>query len=469
MSRNHEARSGFTLTEVLMAMFVMAIGMISLLALFPVAFQSAKWALDNEQVARGAANGQATTELPRVVVDSTTGVLPIVSVNAQSVRNDDSYRPALASNSGMAWRRLAFEAANSPVVATDLANKLGRDTFLVQCQVTKDAMGNIIDTQFRWTFNTNPASVPVGAPAGTKVKFPPVFVDPMVAESFNVLFGTTARISHHAGADAGPSSGTFPNPFRTNNGIANLLPADAVMRPNRSLGMPRLSLSQYINDPDPSRIRMQLENMMGDEIDFGPNGQPNVNAGGQFARQKRFTWAYMCRWPDYKTPEVCDVDLVVFNSRPQLNGLANLPPGEATFTSTNSLIFNKGLTQATIPLGNSVQPINSKAGDWVLDSTLILPGFDSSVPFNLLAVPSNTYTAPFLDTFTTIPVNGLLPGLVGGDFYKILDVSAVQGTSPNFFQTITLDRPAKSDGFSATFLSGVADVITKGVGRMPQH
>ena len=47
MNRIPETRKGFTLTEVLMAMFVMAIGMISLLALFPVAFHNAKWALDN--------------------------------------------------------------------------------------------------------------------------------------------------------------------------------------------------------------------------------------------------------------------------------------------------------------------------------------------------------------------------------------------------------------------------------------
>jgi len=53
----------------------------------------------------------------------------------------------------------------------------------------------------------------------------------------------------------------------------------------------------------------------------------------------------------------------------------------------------------------------------------------------------------------------------------VLDVSSVRQVPATglFFQTLTLDRPARSDGFSATVLSGVADVIIKGVGRMPQR
>ena len=85
--------------------------------------------------------------------------------------------------------------------------------------------------------------------------------------------------------------------------------------------------------------------------------------------------------------------------------------------------------------------------------------------------------APFIDEYhplavyvtSAAPLRVLRPGLVGGHFYKILDISPVQVVGGAFYQTITLDRPARSDGFSACYISGIADVIVKGLGRMPQR
>lgn len=444
MTRSLEARprQGFTLTEVLMAMFVMAIGMISLLALFPAAFQQAKWALDNEQVARAAANAQSMTEMPHMAV-GTSGGLPLLGGTTQSVRNDDLYRPE-TSNASLFFR------FPGPIVGPALG---GRTTFLIDPGTGA------------WTFSTNTDLTAYAgiAPAGARVKFPPVFVDPSVATTFIDL---ATNVPYFVGADNAVNL-----PFGTRA-------AGGIFPPRLTVGIPRSSMSQYVNDTGSLILRMQTETSMGDEINFDTNGQPLL-AAGQFARQRRFTWAYMCTWPDYKTPELCEVSAVMFNSRPDFPG--TFPSGEKTYGSIipvssaagidgTGKVFVKGLNQAAIHLP-SAQPANLKAGDWILDSTFILPDYDPAFPNEKL---------PFLDTFVAAPVTFPQPigpphqlyfGLLGGQFYKVLDVSEVRREpfAGAYYQTFILDRPAKSDGYSATIFTGVTDVITKSVGRMPQR
>jgi len=444
MIRLSEARlrKGFTLTEVLMAMFVMAIGMISLLALFPAAFQQAKWALDNEQVARAAGNAQSMTEMAHmpVVQLPVAGTMPIVGTTTQSVRDDDLYRPQ-TNNGSLFWKAVPLLAGPSLG---------GRTTFLID-----PGTGG-------WTFSTDLTAF---VPAGTRVKFPPVFVDPPVAATF--VDTVTTGLPFHVGVD-NPTNNLTYIPFGTRAaGGTGML----------TVGIPRSSMSQYRIDPG-FKLRMQTEISMGDEINFDTNGQPLL-AAGQFARQRRFTWGYMCTWSDYKTPEICEVAAVVFNSRPDFPG--TFPMGEVTYGSTipvssaagidaTGKVFVKGLTQAAVNL-SSAQPMNLKVGDWILDSTLILPDYDPAFSAEKL---------PFLDTFVAAtvpfpqpvgPPHQLHFGLAGGQFYKVLDISEVRREpfAGQYFQTITLDRPAKSDGFSATIISGIADVITKSTGRMPQR
>lgn len=437
-------------------MFVMAIGMLSLLALFPVAFHNAKWALDTEQVARGAANAQSTTELPRVRVDLNN----VVNSTAQSVRNDEMYKPSLA-NGSLFWR-----SGGVPMTA-----KLGRRDFLI------DSSTNT------WTFDASILTAPPGIIPNARVKLPPVFVDPLVAGAFaDVAPPAGTGLPFHLGADD-PNPAVLP--FRYNSGIPQVINTVAAFRPRWSIGIPRASSSQYVIDPDPSGLRKQNELTMGDEIDFGANGQPLTNGTGSYARQRRFTWAYMCHWPEYQNSDICEVTAVVFNSRPTNSGLATLPPGEKTYVGHPNAalsigiepagienvgrVFRKGLNQAAISLGATSTPLALKVNDWILDSTLILPEYDDTRP---------QFKVPFLDEYhpnavyalpPAAPVIQLRPGLVGGHFYKVLDISEVRNAGGVYYQTITIDRPAKSDGFTATVMSGIADVITKGAGKMPQR
>lgn len=304
---------------------------------------------------------------------------------------------------------------------------------------------------------------------------PPVFVDPQVADAFiDPTNGTSLPIqvgcSDLASAPLASlaTAGTFPTID------------SATLRPRKSVGIIRSSLLHLSPLVDGTGLAKQTESTMGDEIDFGPNGQPILNTASQYGRQRRFSWAYMCHWPEYSNSDICEVTAVVFNSRPTNSGLATLPPGEKTFGGHNvaaaaagtdtagfGRIFVKGLNQATILLGTTPNPLPLKVNDWILDSTMILPEYQVNVP-----------TVPFIDEYNptsiirvpgpTGPVD-LRPGLVGGHFYKVLDISDVKTVGGVFFQTITIDRPARSDGFSATVMSGIADVITKGAGRMPQR
>lgn len=480
MKRLSEARlsqrAGFTLTEVLMAMFVMAIGMISLLALFPVGFLNARWALDAEQVSRGAANAQAMTEMPRTTVTTVAGV-PVVSQTMQSVRNDDTYHPD-GSNQNMCWAT----CATLPTAISRFNTVLNRDSFLKN------------GTTGQWTFlwNINAPIPPVLA--GAKIKLPPVFVDPFIASN-PLLIEPNTGLPFHVGVNPKHDPTLIMAPFAPFRDVplgsllqpviaANTNPA---LRPIGSIGLPRTSLSQYARDFGAVRLRLLTETSMGDEIDFAPNGQPNINVTSQFGAQRRFTWGYLCHWYDYNMPNVCDVTAVVFNSRP--DAPSQFPVGEEQlvgFPSTSLVaglettapgsnmgrMFVKGLSQAVVKLSTAV-PINAKAGDWILDNTFILPEYDSNFP---------NETAPFLDQISIDPTavyqypdgsggfRNYRPGLCGGHFYKILDISPVQTASAGvFFQTITLDRPARSDGFTACLMQGVADVIVKGVGKLPQR
>lgn len=479
-------RSGFTLTEVLMAMFVMAIGMISLLALFPVGFLNARWALDAEQVSRGAANAQAMTEMPRTAV-TTVGGIPVVSQTMQSVRNDDTYHPE-GSNQNMIWRTCLLPPYDVTGPARFNAT-IGRDSFL------KHSGGT---WTFWWNVNAIPPFEAPGMPAGSKIKLPPVFVDPFVAQN-PLMIDVNTGIPFHVGANKkdDPQPSPTMTPFASFRSPApsgllmqpNLLAiTNPALRPPGSIGLPRTSLSQYTRELNAAvpftsvKLRLQTENSLGDEIDFATNGQPNVVAG-QFGAQRRFTWGYLCHWYDYNMANVCDVTAVLFNSRP--DAPSQFPVGEENFSGFPSTslfaglepagptnfgrMFVKGVNQAVVKLSSAV-PMNAKAGDWILDNTFVLPEFDPVHP---------SETAPFLDVITPVRVaypDGVggfrfyRPGLCGGHFYKILDISPVQDAGGGtFFQTITLDRPARSDGFTACLMQGVADVIVKGVGKLPQR
>ncbi len=461
MTAFHPSRRGVTLVEVLIAIGVMGIGMLALLALFPIGALNMQWALNNDRVGMAASNGQAQSELARLNVSPVAGI-PIVRTSSDSLRVDSMIDP---NGGSVIWKNSNLD---NPV--NRLAPTLGRREFFWDFNLNR--------TTFAWM----PPLAP-GLPANATVVVPPILIDPWVANNAvwkdpgnfaTAPIANGIEMPYFVGAND-----TATAPF------ANLpLPAiSGATRPMRSLGIPRANLASYINNP----LVMQSETSLGDEMTFGADGQPGLfvngvrTATGPLEQDRRFTWAYLCRWPDYRRSNLCDVTTVIFNARPNGGGISAVPPGETSFGSSpvvaaaaglgidpHGRVFRKGLTLAAIQLPSG-QGAPLKVGDWVFDNTLVLPEYD---PANINAGNGLPFLAPFLDVYVDPPVpayGNLRTGLVGGHFYKVVDISAVRGTAPNLYQVLTLDRPAKSDGFVLTVLSGVADVIEKGMGRMPAH
>jgi hypothetical protein len=465
-------RAGLSLLEVLVAIFVMGIGIISLLVLFPLGLLNVKGALDNELVARSAYTGQSHSEIPHKRVTDSDGEVPYVSLEAQSLRNDDNYRPD-PNNTAMLWWKI--QSGKAFVEA-----RIGRSSFLLY----SSAPGIVPST---WTFSKRlippGATLPNGLPSvATRPVFPAVFVDPRVAIA---VTDASLGLPSHVGA-------TNPTKSRQSPFGDHPLPPTVRgnLRPNISLGLPRCGLSYFLNDqgrgvmPD----RMLDETSTG-EVMFAPDGRPGFDSSlkMQYPVSWRITWSYLCRWPDYDRPDVCDLSVVAFDSRGfGETALTFSPPGEHTYppgaASPPSLApsvaagleapgpqnfgrnFRKGFSFAVIPLRKSAQPSSISRGDWILDNTFILPEFNELRPDEV---------APFLDEYSPATVylfpsgNRLFPGLVGGHFYKVVDISGPRAIGDEFYQVVTLDRPARSDGFVITAFNGLVDVIPKSTGRTP--
>jgi hypothetical protein len=471
----HRTRRALSLTEVLISIFVMAIGMISLLVLFIVGLQNARAGLDMGRMAMSASTGQADSEAPHVIVTPITNTAPaIVGVSSRSLRNDWVYSPDSILHM---WRYIGL----NPYLAPFINN---RPDFLVHG--ADPSMG----TMGTWTFDERVSPlgtvvVPPGSPIPTVVE-PPVLVDPQPAARWYGQPNPTSKFPYQVGANV-PNDplANIPTPLIT-------LGLPSALRPLFSLGIPRattLPLGFTLRDT-------LLGTSLPDEVAFGNDGNAGIyptaippTGPRAYTRDNRFAWAYLCRWPNYDTPEICDVTMVAFIGRPDGGGVSQLPPGEVSYISApqTSLaagleipannfgrMFIKGSTTAVVRLTTGL-PMAAKAGDWILDNTFILPEYD---PTNVITINgvSVIATAPFLDRFNPAtvvafpaPGNPLRPGIAGGYFYKITGITDVQVDPVSGFQyqVLTIDRPARSDGFVGTMITGVADVIEKGVGRMP--
>jgi hypothetical protein len=319
-------RPGVTLTEVLIAIFVMAIGMISLLAMFPIGIQNMLGAMQDNRIAQAAGNAESVAEFLNIRVD------PAVAARFQS-----------------------FAGAVNPNLPS-----------------------------------------------------PPLFVDAIGNEVF-----------------ANP-----PNPAP---------PVGAI---NAFAGIPRTGVS-FANTLGVPRRWFSLE----DEITFDTGGLPVLTRSTPtdpplLERDRRYSWAYLCRRPRFSEPNIVELTIVLFNGRRlQRTSLLN-PTGEVTLLGPGGgPVFTAGSATATVSLAqNGGQPAPIKTGEWILDAT----------------VRMGTQGANFTDA------------IFNGYFYRVVGVSEVyQHASGEQCQDFELQTPARANGFVAVFMTGVADVIEKNDGRMP--
>jgi len=108
-------RGGFTLTEVLMALLCMAIGMISVLALYPVGLENMNQAIHANRVAAALANAEAAIELFNLRGTSSfdTPSQPSVDRNVGGA----AVRPAVGSDNGPG-RTLLVDPLGAPFLTS---------------------------------------------------------------------------------------------------------------------------------------------------------------------------------------------------------------------------------------------------------------------------------------------------------------------------------------------------------------
>ncbi len=429
-------RSGLSLTEVLIALFLMAIGMISLLALFPVGLSNMRWAMQDSRLALASANAIAQAEMSRV--DSFTG-------RQVNMRSDSLYYESI---------KIMMDQTSSEPPLYD------RDppTFA----------------------RTHPWFDPYNG------AWPSVYVDPIGVFSAFPADGGNFRLGFNIGTDDASVAASrkylpFTPPLPAgSNGLPRVRPS---FLQNRDQALRACAQEDEINfDPqgqpanttgtieretryswaymcrwprgaDPSicdlsiviyngrRLRaVGAERTFGEKRYFG-----HQDFGFQVFRQG--------------SPEVV-IDVGEFLG----TGLAAPAPTPSAFKRGDWILDNTLIrpTMATVTdsVGNSIRVFGPFLDKWNVNAAID--------PLALLA----KYPPEFFPLNWTPPVSASGPvrgGLTGGNFYRILSVGDVEFSNGRYFQRIILDRPARTDGFEAAYLPNVIDVIEKSDGRSPQH
>lgn len=453
-------RPGLSLTEVLVAIFVMGIGMISLLVLFPVGLSNMHWAMRDSKL---------------------TLASQVALANAEAVHQDANGQPfTLRSDPNyLAMARWTFDPApTNNGVFRWYPVPLGGFP----------AVGSLVEAP----------SVPTYDPNGSR---PPVYVDSIGTLSFPNI----AANGGSNGLNEDPARGTSSNwgfavgARPTCAGDHDRLSPSfmtAQMRPFL-YGIPRIRSLNLMGAADAMRACTQE-----DEIAFARNGQPEDNGAGNVNRANQYSWAYMCRFPKGTDPNVVDMTIVLYSGRRTTSTLPtnSKTSGEVRFfgnPSFNHLVFIRGSSQAVVEVydwrtgwtGNGLPasaPVASpfQKGGIILDNTVVMPDFFTYTPAGP-GMPPARYYAPFATQYTptpTVPVPvragynpppaglAIRSGLANGYFYKILAVGPVKELpvgSGRYVQTLMLDRPALADGFEAVYLENAVDIIEKSNGRMP--
>jgi hypothetical protein len=447
-------RPGLSLTEVLIAIFVMAIGMISLLVLFPVGMLNTRWGIEANRSANSANNANATADLP--LYDGTSG-------KTFSLRTDPAYRFALQ------W---AVDDANNRV-------------FWNTVNTTVDSQGRITDP-YEYT-KPNQWAFDVAGPA------PAIYVDSVGALQWQPLVPTPPHPITLLGYGIGysPTGGGANNRTLSRTPVLGPLPAPFLAR--QSLGTPRVRSVSML-----SAGAARTHCVLPDDIAFEEFGggvrpaQPNRPAIPFVQREKRYSWAYMCRWPRQDDQSFVDMSVVIYGGRlMSTNSVAGgtnytSPPNEVRYFGPagtvfglprNRRVFMRGSNEAVIISGSPTgAPL--RKGDWVLDNTLIMPTFVPNTTGPLAG--TLRYYGPFADELRVVPMNANLTalgfdpnavvfsGLSNGHFYQVASVGNVTAVGAGVYaQTVILDRPAKADGYELVHMAGVINVIEKNAGKTP--
>ncbi len=391
-------RSGVTLTEVLIAMFIMAVGMLALLTLFPLGAMQVGQALRDDRCAQAAlqadgymrtywrhqvaevlANkGQPAEPFYWAMDDPNLWVAPPYTTTPANwvASSDEPYRgrsPVVYDGSTLRMTFLAANfsgAENAAGLQLPAGNNAPRTTpanTAISPTMMTPALYSSAPAARAVTLDPTPAgnSLNVTYTSANRPTFVaqtsyPVLVDPIGYATR----GATDRERYWLARNAA--------------GTSQLLP-------------PRRQLNPVTRGTSAAGLALQIAGLT-DDVTFLPNGAPEP---GFLARQGRYTWAALVQRPDNSKRDVANLTVLVFDGRP-------------TLPAKGDEYLISGPTGADRQLNISVidrsidEPVLLRRGGWIMDASLA-SGAAQEVHFYRIAgfVENGADTNDPLDTSKT--------------------------------------------------------------------
>ncbi len=349
-------RSGVTLTEVLVAMFVMAIGMISLLTLFPLGAMQVGQALRDDRATQLARQADAYIR--------------------QTWRTD--VVPTGGNNEGYYW---AMDDPYLVVKYNTAASSAAGGTIM-------RFVGSTVSPA-TWYGNSSYMISPLGpgyifGPAGTAptnnrptpftltqdyVRPTPGTVTLVNNEAFVESFGVTV---------AGPSfpvwldpAGVTAYPLTTvNRAWVAQLPASGFPPIANNVRIPRRTC-QLVHPVTPSPPATPVGSVtafeltsLTDDMAFTASGAPTAT---ELGRQGRYSWAAVIQRPANELRTIADLTILVFDKRPSLPQAGD----ELVVLPNATQLVGSRSVQITLPNRTTdTSPVLLKRGGWIVDGTI---------------------------------------------------------------------------------------------------
>jgi len=332
-------RTGATLTEVLVAIFVMAIGLLALLTLFPLGALSMAQAIKDNRTAHSGKNAFAIYEAYNSGVAGTTGS---GIHNDPFVTNDATFLSYFTPPNSVA----VFQGVPGSIPPNSPSYFANPYPGFSQLPTSAPQPGGLYLAPDLVTFSFDGASYPI-------------YVDPW---GWNSLKSSPTAVVANANG--------VPVPYWT---VGNIPVPGTPPNANFPFGgfssIPRLPLSGLATASLPNQW-LDRWCTLSDDITFNEDGTPSTTTGA-IQRENRYTWAWLLRRPKANDSTVVDVTVVVYSGR-SLTSLGETPfvAGINPYTgnATNFVWFDPSSKFVDIAYSGTKPSI--RTGSWILDATM---------------------------------------------------------------------------------------------------
>ncbi len=341
MTRRTLHRPGVTLTEVLVAMFVMAIGMISLLTLFPLGAMQVGQALRDDRCRQTALQADAYMRS-----HWRHNVVEVLNSNNSPIE------PYFWAMDDVNLYEFPSSTANPKYFSGGvILNKFLTVPLPSGAMIPSNTVGSPVSATMLTGDKFTAAGPPnqAYASAGTSLAFPsyPAMVDPLGWASPTNTFDQY-WVAGSQYALSGLNGLLIPR--RQLNAVYNALPAPiGVNFPARSLEIAGMT----------------------DDMSFEKNGAPFSSS--KLGRQGRYTWTAIVQRPRNDVRTVANLTILVFDGRPSLPATGD----EIVVTHDTQLLGSRTVT-IVVPPRTVDQPVLLRKGGWIMDGTIPTTNFTTS-------------------------------------------------------------------------------------------